>query len=136
MVQVDADQAAIMRRLSECFLDEYGKAEVDMLGRYQLIEKELLYTIEYFERVKAGKYTANPAHEEKIMLAREKLLFLQDVFPLLGLKREELDETSTLSLERAAFGISSEITPDTIDPVDQDLLHPASKPRHPEAQRS
>ncbi|MES9873030.1 MAG: hypothetical protein ABW146_07955 [Candidatus Sedimenticola sp. 6PFRAG7] len=111
ILQVDSDQSTIMKYLAESFMDEYGRAEVDMLSRYQLIENELLYTIEYFERVKTGQHRANPKHEEKVMLAREKLLFLQDVFPLLGLKREELSEVNSTSLERSAFGVSSEITP-------------------------
>ncbi|MET0046525.1 MAG: hypothetical protein ABW066_01940 [Sedimenticola sp.] len=109
--QVDADQSAIMERLSESFLEEYRKAEVDMLAQYQLIEKELLYTIEYFERVKAGEHQGNPRHAERVELAREKLLFLTDVFPLLDLKREEIANTSTINLERAAFGVAAEITP-------------------------
>ncbi|MEW7978874.1 MAG: hypothetical protein AB2813_03490 [Candidatus Sedimenticola endophacoides] len=108
--QIGADHKALMKRLSETFVEEYQSAEDLMMVRYRVIETELLYTKEYLTRIQSEENISDE-QDKRIELAAEKVCFLQDIFPTPGWKMELAHSANMLDLERSAFGVSAEITP-------------------------
>ena len=109
--QVNRDYSALLRKLSITFVEEYHASQDLMQIRYRMIENEMIYTEAYLERITTDEEGFNPKHESKIELATDKLYFLKDIFLLTEEQRSKAKNVSMLELEKAAFGITTEITP-------------------------
>ncbi|MET0102345.1 MAG: hypothetical protein ABW078_11495 [Sedimenticola sp.] len=109
--QVNQDYSALLRKLSLTFVDEYHASQDLMKSRYRMIRNELIYTIEYLGRINRNKEDFNPMHAAKIELAKDKLFFLQDIFTVTDSQLSKAANVNLLELEKAAFGITTEITP-------------------------
>ncbi|MES9960367.1 MAG: hypothetical protein ABW089_08040 [Sedimenticola sp.] len=109
--QVNKDYSALLHKLSLTFVDEYNASQDLMKSRYRMIRNELIYTIEYLGRINRNKEDFNPMHAAKIELAKDKLFFLQDIFPVTDSQLSKAANVNLLELEKAAFGITTEITP-------------------------
>ncbi|MET0014609.1 MAG: hypothetical protein ABW088_13245 [Sedimenticola sp.] len=109
--QVNKDYSALLHKLSLTFVDEYHASQDLMKSRYRMIRNELIYTIEYLGRINRNKEDFNPMHAAKIELAKDKLFFLQDIFTVTDSQLSKAANVNLLELEKAAFGITTEITP-------------------------
>ncbi|MET0103557.1 MAG: hypothetical protein ABW072_00245 [Sedimenticola sp.] len=109
--QVNKDYSALLHKLSLTFVDEYHASQDLMKSRYRMIRNELIYTIEYLGRINRNKEDFNPMHAAKIELAKDKLFFLQDIFTVTESQLSKAANVNLLELEKAAFGITTEITP-------------------------
>lgn len=113
--QVNADHDAILKRLARTFVAEYRAAEEQMKIRRRLIQNELACTWEYLKRTATDDSASdNTEIEERIKIAREKLIGLDGVFHIPTALKKATAEKTHMELERNALAISTAISAEQI----------------------
>ncbi len=111
LVSLDQDKQLLKLNLATTFIEEYQCAEEQMKIRHRLIETELSNTKEYLERVQTGDKAPAEDKEEKVRVAVEKVICLNEVFKT-SIRLEEASASRTdMELEQSALDIPTVITP-------------------------
>ena len=110
LIQINADQDAILKRLARTFVAEYRAAEEQMNIRRRLIQNELACTKEYLKRVANDPTLSENQDEERIRIAQEKLIGLKGIIQIPISFEQAAAAKALLELERNALAISTAIS--------------------------
>ncbi len=111
VIEINADQEAILRRLARTFVDEYRTAERQMEIRHGMIEAELAQTKEYLKQLTTTGRELDPEEEDKVRIALEKSINLEGVFKISPIREQSAINTPFAELERTALGVPTLISP-------------------------
>jgi len=111
LLSLDSDKQLLKRNLATTFMEEYQCAEDQMKIRHRLIETEISNTKEYLDRVQSGKNSPSDDKEEKIRIAIEKVICLNEVFKTTVRLEEASASRTDAELEQSALDIPTVITP-------------------------
>ncbi len=111
VIEINADQEAILKRLARTFVDEYRSAERQMEIRHGMIEAELAQTKEYLKQLTTTGRELDPEEEDKVRIALEKSINLEGVFKISPIREQSAINTPFAELERTALGVPTLISP-------------------------